>query len=62
MGDRRGRRGDHARLRPPGGQIAIMIAIFSGTAITVPLVIWLTMRSSFDGYGVLDRSIFTQGG
>lgn len=39
-----------------------MIAIFSGTAITVPLVIRLTMRSSFDGYGVLDRSIFTQSG
>ena len=39
-------------------QIAIMIAIFSGTAITVPLVIWLTMKSSFNGYGVLDRGIF----
>ena len=34
-------------------------AIFSGTAITVPRVIWLTIRRSFDGYGVLDRSIFT---
>lgn len=42
-------------------QIAVMIAIFSGTAITVPLVLWLTMRSSFDGYGVLDRGIFAQG-
>ena len=42
-------------------QIAIMIAIFSGTAITVPLVIWLTMKSSFNGYGVLDRGIFAQG-
>ena len=36
-------------------QIAIMIAIFSGTAITVPVAIWLTMKSSFNGYGVLDR-------
>ena len=39
-------------------QIAIMIAIFSGTAITVPLVIWLTMKSSFNGFGMLDRSVF----
>ncbi len=39
-------------------QIAIMIAIFSGTAITVPVAIWLTMKSSFNGYGVLDRGIF----
>jgi putative ABC transport system permease protein len=39
-------------------QIAIMIAIFSGTAITVTLAIWLTMRSSFIPHGVLDRQIF----
>lgn len=39
-------------------QIAIMIAIFSGTTITVTLAIWLTIKSSFDGYGVLDREIF----
>ena len=39
-------------------QIAIMIAIFSGTAITLPVAIWLTMKSSFNGYGVLDRGIF----
>ena len=39
-------------------QIAIMIAIFSGTAITVPLVIWLTIKSSFNGFGVLDRNVF----
>ena len=39
-------------------QIAIMIAIFSGTASTVALAIWLTMKSSFTGYGVLDYQIF----
>jgi len=39
-------------------QIAIMIAIFSGTAITVALAIWLTMKSSFTPYGTLDKSIF----
>lgn len=39
-------------------QIAIMIAIFSGTAVTVYLAIWLTLRSSFNAYGVLDRGIF----
>ncbi|MCZ6906756.1 MAG: ABC transporter permease [Deltaproteobacteria bacterium] len=39
-------------------QIAIMIAIFSGTAITVALAIWLTMKSSFTAYGVLDCRIF----
>lgn len=39
-------------------QIAIMIAIFSGTAITVALAIWLTMKRSFTAYGVLDCQIF----
>lgn len=39
-------------------QIAIMIAIFSGTAITVAMAIWLTMKSSFTSYGVLDHRIF----
>ncbi|MEE9185591.1 MAG: ABC transporter permease [Candidatus Binatia bacterium] len=39
-------------------QIAIMIAIFSGTAITVTMAIWLTMKSSFTTYGVLDGRIF----
>lgn len=41
-------------------QIAIMIAIFSGTAITVFSAIWLTSRKSFDLYGMLDREIFVQ--
>jgi putative ABC transport system permease protein len=39
-------------------QIAIMISIFSGTAITVALAIRLTTRSSFTPYGLLDRAIF----
>ncbi len=39
-------------------QIAIMIAIFSGTAITVTMAIRLTMRNSFTPFGVLDRTVF----
>ena len=39
-------------------QIAIMIAIFSGTSITVALAILLTIRTSFTPYGVMDRGIF----
>jgi putative ABC transport system permease protein len=39
-------------------QIAIMIAIFSGTALTVALAIRLTLRNGFTPYGVPDRSIF----
>lgn len=42
-------------------QIAIMIAIFSGTSITVFLAIWLTIRTSFDSYGILDRGIYKKG-
>ncbi len=42
-------------------QIAIMISIFSGTAITLALGLWLTTRSSFTPYGVLDRTIFRAG-
>ena len=41
-------------------QIAIMIAIFTGTAITVLLGILLSIRTSFSGYGILDRSIFAE--
>ncbi len=40
-------------------QIAIMIAIFSGTAITVALGISLTLYSSFNPYGILDKTIFS---
>jgi putative ABC transport system permease protein len=39
-------------------QIAIMISIFSGTAITLALGLWLTTKTSFTPYGVLDRTIF----
>ena len=39
-------------------QIAIMLAILSGTAITVFLAIRMTMKNSFTPYGMLDRRIF----
>lgn len=39
-------------------QIAIMMAIFCGTSITVILAIWLTLKGSFTDYGVLDKQIF----
>jgi putative ABC transport system permease protein len=42
-------------------QIAIMLAIFSGTSITVCAAIMLTMRTSFDRFGVLDDDIFSAG-
>lgn len=42
-------------------QIVIMIAIFSGTAITVFLAIWLTIRSSFSSYGILKQNVFCGG-
>lgn len=42
-------------------QIAIMIAIFSGTAVTVFLAIWLTAKNSFNAYGILDRNVFRTG-
>jgi putative ABC transport system permease protein len=38
-------------------QIAIMIAIFSGTAITVFLAIRLTVANSFDAFGILHPNI-----
>ncbi len=41
-------------------QIAIVIAIFSGTAITILVAIWLTARSSFTAWGILDRRIFNR--
>jgi putative ABC transport system permease protein len=40
-------------------QIAIMIAIFSGTTLTVFLAIRLTVWRSFDAYGLLDKNIFS---
>jgi len=39
-------------------QIAIMIAIFTGTTITVILGIILTIKRSFTKFGVLDTSVF----
>ncbi|RLB43141.1 MAG: ABC transporter permease [Deltaproteobacteria bacterium] len=39
-------------------QIAIMVAIFTGTAITVVLAILLTIKTSFTPYGVLDKGSF----
>ena len=43
-------------------QIAIMLAIFSGTAITVTMAVYLTLRGSFSAYGILDRAIFPRKG
>jgi len=40
-------------------QIGIMIAIFSGTTITVVLAILMTAHRGFDPYGLLDPRIFT---
>lgn len=39
-------------------QIAIMISIFSGTAITLALGIRLTSKTSFTTYGVLNPTVF----
>ncbi len=39
-------------------QIAIMIAIFSGTAITVVLPILMTIKGGFTPFGILDRHAF----
>ena len=41
-------------------QIAIMIAIFSGTAITVFLAVRLSIPHSFNKYGILDRKVFAK--
>ena len=41
-------------------QMAIMVAIFIGTAITVVLGILLTIRTSFTPYGVLDAQVFNK--
>ncbi len=39
-------------------QIGIMIAIFTGTSITMPAAVLLTLRRSFSGFGVLRPHIF----
>lgn len=41
-------------------QIAIMIAIFTGTAVTVASATLMTLHSSFTAYGVLDLKIFAR--
>jgi putative ABC transport system permease protein len=39
-------------------QIGIMLAIFTGTSITVPLAIYFSLRRCFDGYGLLRDDVF----
>lgn len=39
-------------------QIAIMMAIFSGTALAVIFGILLTLKTSFSRYGVLNPDVF----
>ena len=39
-------------------QIAIMLAIFSGTALTIWVAIQLSLPKCFNGYGMLDQRIF----
>jgi putative ABC transport system permease protein len=39
-------------------QILIMVAIFVSSFISISLAILMTARSCFDGYGILDKSIF----
>ena len=39
-------------------QILIMVAIFVSSFICIGLTILLTVRSCFNGYGILDKSIF----
>ena len=40
-------------------QIAIMIAIFTGTAITVLLGVLWTQKAAFDEFGILKKDLFT---
>ncbi len=42
-------------------QIAIMIAIFSGTVITVVISVELSMGAAFTGYGMLKKEVFSRG-
>lgn len=39
-------------------QIGIMLAIFTGTTITVPMAIYFSLRRCFDGYGLLHDDVF----
>jgi putative ABC transport system permease protein len=40
-------------------QIVIMLAILSGTALTLWLALWLSRRTGFSPYGTLDDSVFS---
>lgn len=39
-------------------QIAIMIAIFTGTSITIVLAVFLTAKNCFNSYGIPDKNIY----
>ncbi|MBL6445020.1 ABC transporter permease [Fulvivirga sp. 29W222] len=39
-------------------QIAIMLAVFVATTLSVSLTIFITYRQGFDSYGVLKKDIF----
>lgn len=41
-------------------QIAIMVAIYAATTLSIFLAIVLTLRTSFDEYGILNRNIFCE--
>jgi len=41
-------------------QILIMLAIFAGTSITLAAALFLTRRSAFSDFGMLDKSIFAR--
>ncbi len=41
-------------------QIGIMLAIFTGTAITVPMAISFSLKRCFNAYGLLRDDVFTQ--
>ena len=43
-------------------QMAIMVAIFTGTAITVILAILMSLKISFTPYGVLDHTLISPSG
>ena len=39
-------------------QIAIMVAIFTSTTASVTSIIFITLKISFDSYGIIQKSIF----
>ena len=42
-------------------QMAIMIAIFTGTALSVIMGVLMTIKIAFNRYGILDETIFLPG-